>query len=606
MEKQIKLQTIIVGIIALFLHTAANGNIDLSKNGSTQYIIINEAESTAPEKWAAKELSRVLAKITGAEFKIQQASDNMPSTIIIVGRGAAAKKYFPDVNFDALDLEELVIKSSGNKLLISGGRPRGTIYAVSRFLQTQCGVRYWTPFSEKIPTNPNLIIKDLNIREKPAFESRDPYWYPAFNSEWAVRNFSNSQSANIPEELGGCIRYRGFVHTFYPLVPPDKYFEAHPEWYSMIDGKRTHKNAQLCLSNQELRNFVVERVKQWIKESPGVSIVSVSQNDWYGNCQCPECKKTDDREGSPSGSLLEFVNYIAEKIEPEYPNVAIDTLAYQYTRKPPKTVKPRKNVIVRLCSIECNFREPLTHESNAKFADDILGWSKICNRLYIWDYTTDFAHYVQPHPNWFALGENLKFFHQNNVKGVFEQGAYQSYGSEMSELRAWVLAQLLYNPYQDDRVLIKEFLEGYYGAAADKIRQYMDLMYAASKGYYLSCFSKTETPFNNFKVLSEAEKIWQDAEQMVSNDTELLARVRLARLPIRYVWLVRWTQLRKECKELGAKWPLPESRKEVANQWLNVAKGVPDKPWTQIRLINESGLTPEKFIERFAIDPQEN
>jgi hypothetical protein len=192
-------------------------------------------------------------------------------------------------------------------------------------------------------------------------------------------------------------------------VPPDKYFEAHPEWYSMIDGKRTHKNAQLCLSNNELRNFVVERVKQWIKESPGVSIISVSQNDWHGNCQCPECKKIDEREGSPSGSLLEFVNFIAEKIELEFPNVAIDTLAYQYTRKPPKTVKPRKNVIVRLCSIECNFREPLTHESNAKFADDILGWSKICNRLYIWDYTTDFAHYVQPHPNWFALGENLNF-----------------------------------------------------------------------------------------------------------------------------------------------------------------------------------------------------
>ena len=355
MKKQIKLQPIIIGIIALLLQTVVKGDVVLSKNGSTQYIIINEAESTAPEKWAAKELSRILTKITGAEFKIQQSDNNTPSTIIIVGRSAVAKKYFSEVNFDALDLEEVVIKSSGNKLLISGGRPRGTIYAVSRFLQTQCGVRYWTPYSEKIPTNPNLTIKDLNIREKPAFESRDPYWYPAFNSEWAVRNFSNSQSARIPEELGGCIRYRGFVHTFYPLVPPDKYFESHPEWYSMIDGKRTYKNAQLCLSNNELRNFVVERVKQWIKESPGVSIVSVSQNDWHGNCQCPECKKIDEREGSPSGSLLEFVNYIAEKIEPEFPNVAIDTLAYQYTRKPPKTITPRKNAIVRLCSIECNF-----------------------------------------------------------------------------------------------------------------------------------------------------------------------------------------------------------------------------------------------------------
>lgn len=607
MRIQPELQIIIALIIGINSSTSLllKADIALSKESKTEYIIVNEPQSAAPEKWAAKELARVLSKITGAEFQISP-TDGGKSKIIIVGRGESAKKYFPEVNFDELDREESLIKVAGDKLLISGGRPRGTIYAVSRFLQIQCGVRYWTPWSEKIPWTPTLKIKNLNIREKPAFESRDPFWYPAFNAEWAVRNFSNSQSANIPEELGGCIRYKGFVHTFYPLVPPEKYFDSHPEWYSMIDGKRVYKGAQLCLSNPELRNFVVERVKQWLKESPGASIISVSQNDWHGNCQCPECKKIDEREGSPSGSLLEFINYIAEKIEPEFPDVAIDTLAYQYTRKPPKTLKPRKNVIIRLCSIECNFREPLNHESNAKFADDILGWSKISNRLYIWDYTTDFAHYVQPHPNWFALGENLRFFHKHNVKGVFEQGAYQSFGSEMAELRAWVLAQLLYNPYQDDRALIKEFLEGYYGAAADKIRQYMDLMYAASKGYYLSCFSKTDTPFHNFKILSQAEQLWEEAEQAVSADPELRARVRLARLPVRYVWLVRWTQLRKECKELGAKWPLSESRKEVANQWLEVAKGLPDKPWTKVRLINEGGLTPEKFIERFATDPVEN
>ena len=137
--------------------------------------------------------------------------------------------------------------------------------------------------------------------------------------------------------------------------------------------------------------------------------------------------------------------------------MAVDTLAYRYTRKPPKTVRPRPNVIVRLCSIECNFREPLDHSSNAAFAGDIAGWSKICQRLYVWDYTTDFAHYLQPHPNWFTLGSNVRFFANHNVRGLFEQGAYQSHGSEMSELRAWVLAQLLWNPRRDERALIDEF-----------------------------------------------------------------------------------------------------------------------------------------------------
>ena len=90
---------------------------------------------------------------------------------------------------------------------------------------------------------------------------------------------------------------------------------------------------------------------------------------------------------------------MAADIEEEFPHVAISTLAYQYTRKPPKHIKPRPNVIVRLCSIECSFSKPLADERNKPFRDDIVGWSEICDRLYIGDYTTNFRHHIMPHPN---------------------------------------------------------------------------------------------------------------------------------------------------------------------------------------------------------------
>jgi hypothetical protein len=277
--------------------------------------------------------------------------------------------------------------------------------------------------------------------------------------------------------------------------------------------------------------------------------------------------------------------------------VAVDTLAYQYTRKPPKTVRPRPNVIVRLCSIECNFREPLEHESNSAFADDIRGWAEICDRLYIWDYTTDFAHYVQPHPNWFVLGPNVRFFARHNVKGVFEQGAYQSHGSEFAELRAWVLAQLLWDPSLADRALIDEFLEGYYGPAADPIRRYLALMHNASEGWKLTCFSKTDTPFFNFQTLSEAERLWDEAETAAQHDVMLTARVRLARLPVRYVWLALWDKLRRQCETAGGQWPLSASKEAVAKAWLEQTRGQEGLEWTKIRLVQEWGKTPEKFVE---------
>jgi hypothetical protein len=351
---------------------------------------------------------------------------------------------------------------------------------------------------------------------------------------------------------------------------------------------------------------MVGRVKEWLREAPNAQIISVTQNDWAGACQCDQCKAIDNAEGSPSGSMLAFVNYIAEKIEPEFPHVAVDTFAYQYTRKPPKTIKPRPNVIVRLCSIECNFREPLDHPSNASFLADLEGWSNICQRLYIWDYTTDFQNYVNPHPNWFTLGPNVRLFQKFGVKGVFEQGAYGNYGSEMGELRAWLLAQLLWNPQQDDRALVREFLAGYYGnAAAKPIGQYLELMHAASKDFYLACFLRKGPPHLRFATLAEAEQLWQQAEKAVAKHPELLARVQLSHLPVRYAFLARWGDLRRECWEQNGGWPLSPSRKIVADEFRTVCNGKPEKPWTNVRTLSEHGLTVDTFLKPFATDPAE-
>ncbi|HEU0038341.1 MAG TPA: DUF4838 domain-containing protein, partial [Verrucomicrobiae bacterium] len=447
-------------LISFVVVADAKADFALAAGGKPRCVIVQSSEATQPEQHAAKELAAHLQQITGAKFEVQTNAGEIPKRALFVGQGEIAARVFPEVDFARFEPEEFVLRAKVEWLLLAGGRPRGTIYAVNRFLQEQCGVRWWAPWATNVPRRTALRIAALNVRGKPAFEFRAPFWFQGFDPPWKVRNGVNSEWHNIPADLGGCLKYKGHAHTFYPLVPPEKYFAGHPEWYSLLKGQRTRDRGQLCLSNPELRDFVVGRVKEWLRESPDASIISVTQNDWFGACECEKCKAIDDAEGGPSGSMITFVNYIAEKIEPEFPRQAVDTFAYQYTRKPPKTVKPRPNVIVRLCSIECNFREPLDHPSNAAFLSDLEGWSKICGRLYLWDYTTDFKNYVNPHPNWFTLGPNVRLFHQYGVRGVFEQGAYQGYGSELGELRAWVLAQLLWNPQQDDRALIKEFLEG--------------------------------------------------------------------------------------------------------------------------------------------------
>lgn len=561
--------------------------------------------TAGPAFMAAQELARTLSEITGRAIRCAPPGDSLPENAIVVGPASIVRKYLPDLNPDQFGNEEFVLKTVGSRLFIIGGKPRGTMYGVYRFLQDYCGVRWWAPWATTIPSNPKLVIPKLDRREKPAFESRDPYWRHAIDGAWARHNYSNSQFAQIDDEHGGKLRYQGFVHTFYGFVPPSM-IDVHPEWFSLINGKRVNRDAQLCTTNPELRDHIVAEVRKLLRENPGVNILSISQNDCYNPCQCDKCQALARAEGSESAPVLALANYVAEKIEKDYPNVAIDTLAYQYTRHAPKTMRPRANVIVRLCSIECNFAKPLDDVSNQSFANDIKDWSRLTNRLYIWDYVTDFPHYIQPFPNYDVLGPNLRFFAANGVKGVFEEGAYESCGAEMAELRAWVLAQQMWNPKLDDRKLADEFLAGYYGAASKPIRRYLDLMAAKAAGSNMTIWSNTNSPFLDYGTMLAAERLWQQAETAVSMNRELLRRVRVSHLPVRYVWLRRWEEFRRLAMKNRDRWPMSDSRRKIADEWYAVAATPGPAGWTPITHLREGDASgPRAFVAPFDVDPPE-
>jgi len=267
------------------------------------------------------------------------------------------------------------------------------------------------------------------------------------------------------------------------------------------------------------------------------------------------CKALDDQEGSHAGTLIAFVNKVAEAIEKEHPHVAIDTLAYQYTRKPTKTIKPRPNVIVRLCSIECCFAHPLDgcpEKSNTSFMEDLKGWNRLTNRLYVWDYTTNFRHYLLPFPNLDVLDENVRTFADHGVVGLFEQGNYsRGGGGELGELRAWVLAKLLWDPSRDGDQLIREFIEGAYGPAAAKVQAFIDLQREAIRksGEHVRIFDGVERAYLSGKTLLACDKLLEEAEGLAkgTDDAALLRRVRRLRLAI---WYTRAAQAREPIETL--------------------------------------------------------
>jgi len=555
-------------IALLVLATAgacAAPSLVLASGGRANYVIVTADRPTRPVAHAAAELARFLGEITGAEFPVVKESEyrqplahtrEETGKAIFVGLSAAARRVQPGATLAGLGKEGLVIETAGPHLLLYGGEPRGTLYAVYTFLEDYLGCRWWTSTASTIPKRDTIILPALNDRQVPILEYREPFFFDAFDGDWAVRNKVNGMRARLDAERGGQTVYQGFVHTAFQLVPPEKYFDSHPEWFQMKDGKREKERVrQLCMTNPELRAFVAERVKEWLRGNPRATIVSVSQTDDPGYCDCPTCHAVNEREGSPAGSLIEFVNAVAREVHREFPGVAVDTLAYQNTRKPPRHVRPDPGVIVRLCSIECDFARPMTDPANAPFYRDLVGWGKICKRLYVWDYVTNFNHFMRPQPVVHVLGPNVKTFVANNVKGIFEQGSYTSPGGDMAELKAWLLAKMLWNPKRDPERLITEFLHGYYGPAAPYVRAYLEAMRrdTTEHNFWAGCGLETDTGFPTYEALTASVTAMRRAAEAVKGHPDLEARVRRAAVPVLYSWFFR-PDLQARARAEGFQW----------------------------------------------------
>lgn len=505
------------------------------------YSIVVPRDATPSELHAAKELQVHLERVTGQILPIVPLRDALTKKRFMISSRELNAALGAEWAVRLGDEGVRVSTADGN-VLFDGGK-RGILYSVYTFLEDYLDCRWFTPDCQTWPTEGSYDVRGVDVTYIPPLEYRATDYPNSRPPEFAVRNRLNGQQVQATEEWGGHITYQGFVHTFNALVPPERYFAEHPEYFSEINGQRVAEYTQLCLTNPEVLEIATDTVRRWIQEAPEATIISVSQNDWHNYCQCEECSALAAQEGSQSGPLIHFVNAIADAIAEEYPHIIIDTLAYQYTRKPPLHVTPRDNVAVRLCSIECEFNRPLAEsEFNASFVEDIRGWSKICDRLHIWDYVINYAHCVQPFPNLRVLQPNIQFFIENGVTGIYEEANYFSRGGEMAELRTYLIAKLLWNPDYDVEQGIDEFLAAYYGEAAGPIREYLDDIHrlaVSDPEFHMTIYHGPNAPFQTPEAIARYVELFDRAEELVAGDPVRLHRVRVARQPILYTQIVR-------------------------------------------------------------------
>lgn len=502
------------------------------------YVPQSDFENHNSQVWfIATQLRYYLARITVAPFEIK-INDDQDGIYISLDEDCKT--------------DEFSIKTQNGSVYISGGK-RGVIYGGYELLE-MLGCRFFTPDCEKIPTLTTLEIGDIDRREKPVFEFRDTDYSSIKRfAKFATMCRINGRWNDIPEYLGGSIRYALGAHSFARLVPHDEYRDEHPEYFSFYNGRRQaveNDHWQLCLTNPELIDIVVENARKILKENPDKKILSISQNDNPYSCQCENCLKSDAEEGSPVGTLIKFVNRVAEILEPEFPDVTFDLLAYSYSRPASHLTKVRHNVCVRLCASrtcyahsfeKCTDRSQATPRPDGTstiFIEDIIEWSRVCNRLYVWDYTSNFPLYPMPFANWRVLQPNLQTMAKYNVKGVFEEANCAYYGGvDFNELRTYLISKLLWNPDCDIDAHRKEFMEHFYGAAAKYLDEYLNMLcdFVERENYHLYIQDTKRPDYLSDELLEKYNELFDKATKAVAGDGVRLMRVERARLSIRFV-----------------------------------------------------------------------
>ncbi|HRP56831.1 DUF4838 domain-containing protein [Agriterribacter sp.] len=536
----------------VMLAVGVQAELPLIIHEKTEYVIVIPAESGRYELLAAKELQKYLLKSSGVKLPIKPDSVAFTAKEIIIGSN---NRHLKDIKYDVgifKGSDGFIIETKRNCLVLAGASDIANFYAVSSFLESFIGCRWYTSSTEVVPRHHSIVLPDIRLRDEPVLKMREIFYRDYFITSAVDSLFARRLKLNGSHNLPQTDRKWGpaWSHSFYFYMPPEKYFNSHPEFYSLVNGKRVHKvnygsvelDAQLCLMNQNMFEEFVKNLNRKMSSFPNAQNWNLGQMDGHlGACQCKSCTEINGREGSPMGSVLYFVNKVAER----FPDKTIATLAYTYTRKPPLTIQPAKNVSIILCNIE----SPRTNAiklvedapEHASFREDLEGWEKLTDNIIIWDYVIQFERLVSPYPNLSVFQKNFQYYLKHNVTGIFWQGN-REVGGEFAGLRAYLLSKLSWNPDYDMDSVMNDFLQGYYGAAAPHIRQYID---ASTKALEQSDIrlSMDETPQKHKNgYLSEQNckqyhRFFENAEAAVAGNVHLLKRVQEAKLPLLFVEL---------------------------------------------------------------------
>lgn len=406
----------------------------------------------------------------------------------------------------ALERDGYLWKYENDRLYLTSHSEDGMLISVYFFLDAEIGVRFYGAEAgdEHILIADRIDIPtDLEISYIPFYRYRSQDWV-------TIVDFQLKLGAN---NHGACI-----------CPKPGGDFEA---WIGVP------QTDQPCLTDEETYQRLLQRVREVLRTNTN-HMVEILQNDNFIPCQCENCRALAEQEND-SGVQLLMINRLSDDLTPEFPDLQIVTFAYEFTRKPPKTVVARDNVIIWLCNIECCFVHDIDDpdcELNAEFMEEFHEWKNHAKNFFLWDYTTNYASENTPFPDFESIYRNASVFTDLNAMGIFYEGPVNksngiAVNGEFFALRTYLLERLAWDPFmsrEEYDALTDEFLRDYYGAGWKYVRYFMDLTHAIVSANHLKCFDFVVNDYMGGSGLPYEYllTIWDRALSLAETEEEIL------------------------------------------------------------------------------------
>ncbi|HNR31163.1 MAG TPA: DUF4838 domain-containing protein, partial [Candidatus Hydrogenedentes bacterium] len=475
-------------------------------------------DATESEELAASVFQRYWRESTSHELTI--GVENTGKINVWLGRSALAVNLVEHKELEPLGPEGFLIRTytptrrekmmgAHKQLVIAALTDAGALHGVHEFLERFVNVRWLAP-SATVASRAAFVINEIELPFRPSFEMRRSGYTPFWKADPNEYVHAHKLEGPPPRAALG-------EGALFALLPPDRHFKDHPEYYAEIAGKRTVKlfeeggpriadATQLCYANPAVADAIIAKLLPLLEAAPEAldpaqralrdivladgepHVITLSPTPWPGACECPLCRAVQDREGSPAGPLLILLNRVAEAIDQASPekDYRIEALFTGTRRRPPASLRPRSNVNVWLRTDGCDMRRPLTDAMspvNAAFARDLKGWAAITDNLYVWDYASNQDNPLRPHPDPHVFRENFLLYDQCRARGVYTQ-ARQPGGeapSELDALRAYVLSRALWDPDFPWEQARDDFIPRYYGSPGAAVRDALAMLDARAR-----------------------------------------------------------------------------------------------------------------------------